>query len=136
MNFTVTFSESVTGVDTSDFNLTTTGISGATVSGLSGTGSLYTVSVNTGSGDGTIRLNVLNDGSIKDTALNPLGSAFSSGEVYAISKPATFSDVPLTCWASGLHRTSVPRWHHRWMWYGHLLSRQHSHSAHRWRSSC
>ncbi|MBK8619442.1 MAG: S-layer homology domain-containing protein [Anaerolineales bacterium] len=100
VNFTVTFSESVTGVDTSDFNLTTTGVSGATVSGLSGTGSLYTVSVNTGSGDGTIRLNVLNNGSIKDIALNPLGLAFSSGEVYTISKPATFSDVSLTYWAS------------------------------------
>ncbi|MBK8822368.1 MAG: hypothetical protein IPN58_07070 [Anaerolineales bacterium] len=100
VDFTVSFSESVTGVDTSDFNLTTTGVSGATVSGISGTGSLYTVSVNTGSGDGTIRLNVLNDGSIKDITLNPLGSAFSSGEIYTISKSATFSDVPLTYWAS------------------------------------
>ncbi len=100
VNFTVTFSESVTGVDTSDFNLTTTGVSGATVSGISGTGSLYTVSVNTGSSNGTIRLNVLNDGSIKDITLNPLGSAFNNGEVYTISKPATFSDVSLTYWAS------------------------------------
>ncbi len=100
VNFTVTFSESVTGVDTSDFDLTTNGVSGATVSGISGTGSLYTVSVNTGSSNGTIRLNVLNDGSIKDITLNPLGSAFNNGEVYTISKPATFSDVSLTYWAS------------------------------------
>jgi hypothetical protein len=57
LNFTVTFSEAVTGVDSSDFSVTTTsGISGAAVTNVTGSGASYTVSVNTGSGDGTVRL--------------------------------------------------------------------------------
>ncbi|MBK9208823.1 MAG: S-layer homology domain-containing protein [Anaerolineales bacterium] len=103
VDFTVSFSETVTGVDISDFTLTTTGVSSPALSGISGTGSSYTVNVNTGSGSGTIRLNVLDDDTIKDTAGNSLSAGFTSGETYTISKAATvatFSDVPLTYWAS------------------------------------
>jgi hypothetical protein len=87
VNFSVTFSEAVTGVDVSDFTLTTTGISGAAVSGIGGSGSTYTVTVNTGSGDGTIRLNVQYDGTIVDDTGNTLGDDnFNSGEIYTIKK--------------------------------------------------
>src|SRR5204863_2635445 len=50
VSFTVTFSENVTGVDTTDFALTTTGVSGASVSSVSGSGASYTVTASTGSG--------------------------------------------------------------------------------------
>src|SRR5205823_141357 len=36
LSFTVTFSKSVTGVDQSDFSLTTTGVSGASITNLTG----------------------------------------------------------------------------------------------------
>ena len=91
VNFTVAFSANVTGVDINDFSLTTTGgVSGAAVSGVSGSGSSYTVAVNTGSGSGTIRLNVIDNNSILDAASNPLGGAavgdgnFTTGEIYTI----------------------------------------------------
>jgi len=93
VNFTVTFSESVTGVDVSDFSLTKTGVSGATVSGVSGSGSVYTVTVNTAplvSGVGTIRLDVVDNNSIVDAASNPLGGvglsdgSYTSGETYDV----------------------------------------------------
>ncbi|MBI5962997.1 MAG: S-layer homology domain-containing protein [Chloroflexi bacterium] len=101
VDFTVTFSVPVTGVDVGDFTLTTTGsVSDSAVSGTSGSGSVYTVTVNTGSGDGTLRLDVLNDGTIKDAALNPLGAGFTSGEFYTIVKSSTFADAPLTYWAN------------------------------------
>ncbi len=100
VNFTVAFSESVNGVDLSDFSLTTTGVSSSAVSRISGTGSVYTVTVNTGSGNGTIRLNILDDNSIIDITSNPLFSGFTGGETYTINKAATFSDVALTYWAS------------------------------------
>ena len=58
VDFIVTFSEPVFGVDTSDFTLEVSGVSGAAVSALSGSGNVYTVTVDTGSGDGTIRLDV------------------------------------------------------------------------------
>ncbi len=101
VNFTVTFSKPVTGVDADDFSVIMSGVSGAAVSGVSGTGSIYTVAVNTGSGDGTIRLDVVDDNSIVDATSNPLGGAalgdgnFTTGEVYTINKSSIFIDVPL-----------------------------------------
>ena len=98
VDFTVTFSETVTAVDMSgptfsDFSLTASaGISGTFVSAVSGSGATYTVTVNTGSGNGTIRLNVVDDNSIVDAASNPLGGAavgdgnFTTGAVYTITK--------------------------------------------------
>ena len=87
VDFTVTFSEAVTGVAVSDFSLTTIGVTGASVTGVSGSGSVYIVTVNTGSENGSLRLDVPVSASITDIAGNPLGSLpFSSGEVYTISK--------------------------------------------------
>ena len=89
VDFTVTFSESVTGVDAADFTLTTTDVSDATVSGVSGSGATYTVSVTTGSSS-TLRLDVVDDDTIVDLALNPLGGAgagngsYTSGETYDV----------------------------------------------------
>ncbi|MBK8821823.1 MAG: S-layer homology domain-containing protein [Anaerolineales bacterium] len=100
VNFTVNFSETVTGVNAGDFSLWTSGVSGAAVSGVSGSGSSYTVSINTGTGNGTIRLDVVSDGSIKDSVLNPLVADFTSGEAYTVSKTVTFGDVPLNYWAN------------------------------------
>src|SRR5205085_1076037 len=82
VNFFVTFSRSVTGVDVNDFSYTTSGgivlppppgaISNVTPAGPSQT---YTVTVNTGTGDGTIRLDVIDNDSIlsNDAAALPLG---------------------------------------------------------------
>jgi len=90
VDFTVTFSESVTGVDISDFELTKTGVSGESITGMSGLGATYTVSVSTGSGDGTIRLDVLDNDSILDAASNPLNGGFTGGETYDVDK----NDIP------------------------------------------
>lgn len=95
VQYTVTFSESVTGVDVADFALTTTGtIAGASVTGVSGSGTSYTVTVNTGTGDGTLRLDVIDDDSIVNAGLTALGGAgvangnFITGQVYTIDKTA------------------------------------------------
>lgn len=93
VNFKVSFSESVSGVDASDFTLNTSGsLGGASVTNVSGSGNVYIVSVNTGSQDGTIGLNVKDDDSILDKAGNPLGGTgsdngnFISSEIYTIIK--------------------------------------------------
>jgi peptidoglycan hydrolase-like amidase len=91
VTFTVTFSETVTGVGLPDFNLTTTGVTGASISSVSGSGSVYVVKVNAGSGAGTIRLNVVDDDTIADVAGNKLGGTgtgngdFTGGQTYTIS---------------------------------------------------
>ena len=83
-NYTVTFSDNVTGVDASDFTLTSTGITGASISGVSGSGKTYTVSVNTGSGSGTHRLDFTGT-----TGVTPnVSGSYTSGEVYTVDKTA------------------------------------------------
>lgn len=90
--FEVGFGEDVSGVDVTDFDLVTTGVAGATVTGVSAGPATYTVTVDTGSGDGEIRLDLVDDDSILDFAGNPLGGAadgsYRRGEVYAIDKTA------------------------------------------------
>jgi LPXTG-site transpeptidase (sortase) family protein len=99
VDFTVTFSESVTGGGTASFILVTEGnITGASVIGVVGTGSTRTVTVDTGSGDGILGLNMTNGTGIFDTAGNVLdtGNLPFSGEVYTIQKsgPAVAIDAP------------------------------------------
>jgi hypothetical protein len=86
VDFMVTFSEAVIGVDISDFSLTTTGsVSGATVTGVSGSGSVYTVTVNTGTGSGMIYLDVPLSATVTDLAGHTLcGLPFTSGESYTV----------------------------------------------------
>jgi len=97
VNFIVVFSEAVTGVDISDFTLTTAGVSGAAVSSVSGSGSVYTVTVNTGTGNGTLRLDIPLSATITDLVI---GLPFTTGESYTISKLPIFSDVPFNGFAN------------------------------------
>jgi len=90
VNFTVTFSEAVTGVDKLDFSLNPT-VTGASIASVSGTGATRTVTVNTGTGSGTLRLNVLDNDTIVDGYFNQLngtatGTTYSAGESYTVDK--------------------------------------------------
>ncbi len=88
IDFLVTFSESVTGVDVLDFALST--INGAQISNVTGSGNLYTVTVNTNIGNDEIRLDFINNGSVLDLANNPTNENFTSGETYSIDRTAPF----------------------------------------------
>jgi hypothetical protein len=105
VNFTVTFSEAVTGVDTlspfNDFSLTTSpAISGASIMSVSGSGTTYTVTISTGTGSGILRLNVIDDDTIMDDLGNKLGGTgttngnFTSGEAYLV-RPTNSLFLPL-----------------------------------------
>ena len=67
-----------------------TGVTGASVTSVSGSGTTYTVVVNTGSGKGFMRLNVIDNDSIIDASSIPLGGAgsgngnFTRGQTYDI----------------------------------------------------
>jgi hypothetical protein len=93
LHWTVSFSESVTGVDSTDFSLVPTGVTGTSITAVTGSGSgPYTVTVNSGSGNGTLGVNLVDDNSIKDGANNPLGDSVGgangnfSGQAYTIDK--------------------------------------------------
>jgi hypothetical protein len=93
VDFVVNFSEAVTGVDAADFVLTASGLAGASITGVSGSGSAYTVTVNTGAGTGSVRLDLADDDSIADAVGNTLGGAgagsgdFTSGQNYLVTSP-------------------------------------------------
>jgi hypothetical protein len=75
ISYTATFSEPVTGVDTTDFTdfqLATGGTVQAAVTGVTGSGSSYTVTVSKIIGTGTLGLNLVDDGMIQDSAGNKL----------------------------------------------------------------
>lgn len=101
VDYTVTFSTPVTGVDAADFALTSTGtIAGASITGVSGAGAVYTVTVNTGTGNGTLRLDVTDDNSI-NAGGSSLGGAgvgdgnFTTGAFYTIARGvAPVSNIP------------------------------------------
>jgi len=72
---------------------------GASITEVSGGTKTYTVIVNTGSGIGVIRLNVVDNDSIMDLAFNPLGGAgagngnFSDGETYYVRYYQTYTPL-------------------------------------------
>ncbi|WP_419189032.1 SdrD B-like domain-containing protein [Stieleria marina] len=93
--FDVTFDESVSGVDATDFAIAASGPTGATVSGVSGSGSTYQIVVSTGSGDGSVRLDLIDNDSIVNGQNKSLGGngttgnqdgSFTTGESYTIDK--------------------------------------------------
>ena len=76
---------------------------------VSGGPSVYIVTVDTGTGSGTLRLDVLDDDTITDGSGNILGpgdGSFSTGEVYTLDKTnpvvtAVSSTMP-TSWANAM----------------------------------
>jgi hypothetical protein len=94
LSWNVTFSESVTGVDAADFALANNGLGGSpAISNVSGSGANYIVTASSGSGNGTLGLNLTDNDSIKDGANNllggtGLGNANFTGEVYVIDRTA------------------------------------------------
>ncbi len=97
VSWRVLFDEAVQNstVDVTDFSLVRGGaLAGGTVLSVSGTGDTYTVQASTGSGDGTLRLDLIDDNSIRDLSGDRLGGPgpsdgnFTSGEVYTFDRTA------------------------------------------------
>jgi hypothetical protein len=92
VSWTVTMTESVTGVDTADFTLAPSGLGGTpAITGVSGSGATYTVTASTGTGSGTLGLNLVDNDSIVDAVGNPLGGPGAgngsfTGQVYTIDR--------------------------------------------------
>src|SRR5262249_4436235 len=94
VDFTVTFSQSVSGVDATDFTTAVSGLGGspAVTAVSSGPASVYTVTVSTGTGDGTLGLNLVDDDTITNGS-EPLGGTGTgngnfTGQVYAVDHTA------------------------------------------------
>jgi len=91
VTFLVTFNERVVGVDATDFAVQATGsLTGARVIDAAGSGTTYTVTAETGAGEGNLGVTVLDDDTIWDEWHNPFGGpgagngSFTDGEQYYI----------------------------------------------------
>jgi hypothetical protein len=91
VSWTVTFNDTVTGVDASDFFLVEAGgASGATITTVNGSATTWTVSANTGTGtSGTLGLNLVDNDTIVNASLTPLGDVGTgngdfNGQIYTL----------------------------------------------------
>ncbi|MEO5378180.1 MAG: DUF4347 domain-containing protein, partial [Magnetococcus sp. DMHC-6] len=89
VNFTVTFSEAVSGVDSTDFTLTGTATSGATIGEVTQvSGAVYTVAVNNVSGNGMLGLDLNSSATgITDIAGNAISGGIT-GQLFTIDHTA------------------------------------------------
>ena len=86
--YTVTFDDSVTGVDAGDFQLSRTGTANGSVASVSGSGSTYTVTVNGISGDGTLRLDLKNGATGIVDAHGNAAAGYTGGQSYTFDHTA------------------------------------------------
>ena len=82
-NFTLKLIQNITGLTVANFALTTTGITGASITAISGSGNTYSITVSTGTGDGSIQLDLTNDTGIAPSINN---KPFTSSHFYTIDK--------------------------------------------------
>lgn len=97
VHYNVVFDEAVQGVSSNDFAVvalsSAKAVSGASVTSVTGANDRYVVTVNTGSGDGALRLDLVDNDSILDFNNNLLGGPGAGngsleGEEYVIDKTA------------------------------------------------
>ncbi|WP_182867220.1 beta-propeller fold lactonase family protein [Rhodopirellula sp. JC639] len=88
--FTVTFDEPVQGVGVDDFQLAAVGVTGASIIDVTGADDTYTINVNTGNGDGTLTVQLVDDDSITDLLAQPLGG-LGAGNGDSASNPVTIT---------------------------------------------
>ncbi|MBL8879053.1 MAG: hypothetical protein JNG88_08025 [Phycisphaerales bacterium] len=96
VDFTVTFTVAVTGVNVADFSVAASGVSGASIVSVSGSGTSYNVTINTGTGVGTLGLHLIDDDSIVDASSNPLGGSGSGNGSYTIGETYSIDTVSPT----------------------------------------
>ena len=85
VSWTVTFAASVTGLSSSNFTLDNTGLTGPSISNVTGSGTSWTVTANTGSGSGSLGLNFTSNTGLNAEMSNTLPV---TGEIYTIDKTA------------------------------------------------
>ena len=89
VDYTVTFSQAVTGVDPADFTLTTTGTAAGSVTGISGSGTTWTLTASGLSGDGDLRLDLKNSGTgIQNGSGLAITGGYTTGEAYTLDTTA------------------------------------------------
>ena len=111
VSWTVSFSEAVAGVTAGNFSLVSTGLSGAKITQVvqaPGTGTGWTVTALTGSGAGTLRLDMVNANGITDAeGLTPTGIPLQ-GQTYDVERgDVPGVRIPIAFWAEPGRRANL-----------------------------
>ncbi|MBD8033039.1 immunoglobulin domain-containing protein [Solibacillus sp. A46] len=95
ITYLVTFSESVTGVDSDDFILTTTGNASGRIASVVGGGTIFQVMVNDITGVGTLRLDLKPSGTgiVNGDGL-AIATGYTVGQVYTVGTAPTIITQP------------------------------------------
>ena len=113
VQWTVTFGEPVSGVGSGDFTLARGGgLTGGTITAVTGSGTTYTVTSGTGTGSGTLGLDLADDDTIADAAGNPLGgtgvgNGNFSGQTYSVDRTAPTASSIVTADANPTNAATV-----------------------------
>jgi hypothetical protein len=114
LTYVVTFDVPITGLDTSDFVLVGSGATGV-ISGVSGSGDTYFVTVSSLSGDGILRLDLKPSGTgIQGYGGEPIQGGFTAGQVYTVDAsipvaPTITSPATTTSFQPTITGTAEPR---------------------------
>ncbi|WP_326993157.1 Ig-like domain-containing protein [Chitinophaga sp. 212800010-3] len=104
VNYTVTFSNMADNVTPAAFTLVANGPVGANIASITGNNNVYNVAINTGSGDGTLKLNVNGTG-ITNTIIPPL--PYTAGPTYTIDRTAPVGTMQINAGAAYTNSTAV-----------------------------
>ncbi|MFM7042005.1 MAG: hypothetical protein ACKO35_07455 [Planctomycetaceae bacterium] len=111
VSWTVSFSEAVAGVTAGNFSLVSTGLSGARITQVvqaPGTGAGWTVTALTGSGAGTLRLDMVNANGITDTeGLAPTGIPLQGQSYDVVRGDVPGVRIPIAFWAEPGRRANL-----------------------------
>ena len=102
VSWNVVFSEAVTGVSAANFSLLPSGLGGAlAITSVVGSGANWTVTATTGTGAGTLGLNMSSASGVADLSGNVLSGVPVTGEVYDIDPTA-----PSQCFGDDFNRAN------------------------------
>jgi MSHA biogenesis protein MshQ len=114
VTWTVVFDTTVTGVDLTDFSLVQAdGVTGATLSSVSGSGTTYTVTANTGTGTiGTLTLKLIDNDTIINAYSVPLGGVGAgngnfTGQSYTVCSPPSNIPAGVSCQCDTFGRAAL-----------------------------
>jgi len=108
VSYVVSFSEAVTGVDASDFTLTTSGSASGTISSVTGSGDTYTVTVDNAAGDGMLRLDLNASGTgIANGMSQPIVAGYTAGQTYTFDHTRPTASIVVADTALRIGETSL-----------------------------
>lgn len=114
VDFVVRFSEAVTGVDLTDFSAAFFGTAGGSLTGITGSGGYYTVTIGSLVGDGAVKLNLVDDDSIADLVGNKLGGTGSENGSFTGGSAVVDHTPPVVASITRLNSTPTKATNVQW----------------------